>query len=44
MRTTVVGVVEQIGVAFGEIAAKAMAPTKIGRPDVPCTKVAPVSA
>ena len=55
MRAAVIGVVEEIGVAGRQLAvraalsitaltAKAMAPTKIGRPDVPCTSVAPVWA
>ena len=56
MRAAVIGIVEQIGVAglagrrsratlsITAFTANAIAPTKIGRPDVPCTSVAPVSA
>ncbi len=55
VRAAVIGVVEEEGVSFLQPAsratlsmtaftAKAMAPTKIGSPVVPCTSVAPVCA
>ena len=55
VRAAIIGVIEQIGVPGREAAvrrtlsitaftANAIAPTKIGRPEVPCTSVAPVSA
>lgn len=56
MRAAVVGVIEDIDIAVLQgassfaalsitaLTAKAMAPTKIGRPDFPCTRVSPVTA
>jgi hypothetical protein len=55
MRAAIIGIVEDPDVALGTppcfaalsitaLTAKAMTPTKIGRPDLPCTSVSPVTA